>query len=99
MKQTWIAVAAVLPKSAHPETEAQALVTTLTNAGFQAKYLDTRFYPRLLLAGVTPPATPAEESFLVYVGPFQTQVDADNLCSALSNVTGQPCVSAQADPP
>jgi hypothetical protein len=99
MKQAWIAVASVLPKSAHPEADAQARVTTLTNSGFQAKYLDTRFYPRLLLGGATPRATPTEESFLVYVGPFQTQVDADNLCTAISSATGEPCVSAQPDPP
>jgi hypothetical protein len=99
MKQAWIAVAAVLPKSTHPETDAQARVTTLTNSGFQAKYLDTRFYPRLLLGGTTPPGTPTEESFLVYVGPFQTQVDADNLCAAIRNATGEACVARQPDPP
>lgn len=99
MKQAWIAVATVLPKSAHIEAEAQAQVKALTDAGLQAKYLDSRIYPRLLLAGATPPATPAEESFLVYIGPFPTQADADNQCVNISNVTGQPCVAAQADPP
>jgi hypothetical protein len=99
MKQAWIAVATVLPKSAHIEADAQAQVAALTALGFPAKYLDTRFYPRLLLGGTTPPAAPTEESFLVFVGPFPTQVDADNQCTAISASTGQPCVAAQADPP
>jgi hypothetical protein len=99
MKQAWIAVAAVLPKSAHIDAEAQAQAKTLTDAGLQASYLDSRIYPRLLLGGITPPATPAEESFMVYVGPFPTQADADNQCANISTITGQPCVAAQADPP
>ena len=92
-------MAAVLPKSAHVEAEAQQRVQALTGSGLQAKYLDTHFYPRLLLAGTTPPATPTEESFLVYLGPFQTQVDAENQCTAISNATGEACVAAQPDPP
>ncbi len=99
MKQNWIAVAAVLPKSAHVEAEAQQQVQALTSSGIQAKYLDTHFYPRLLLSGTTPPATPTEESFLVFVGPFPTQADADNQCTGINSVTGQPCVAAQPDPP
>ena len=99
MKQAWIAVAAVLPKSAQgAEAQAQAQVEALTRSGFQAKYLDTRFYPRLLLGGTTPPSAPTEESFLVFVGPFPTQIDAENQCTAIPS-TGQPCVAAQPDPP
>lgn len=100
MKQKWIAVASVLPKSAYQEADAQAKVQALAGAGIQAKYLDTRFYPRMLLAGTTPPATPAEESFLVYVAtPFGTQIDAENQCAAVTSVTGEACVAAQPDPP
>lgn len=99
MKQKWIAVTTVMPKSAHIEAEAQAKVQALAGMGVQAKYLDTRFYPRMLLGGTTPPATPTEESFLVYVGPFDTQVDAENQCVNITSATGEPCVAAQPDPP
>jgi hypothetical protein len=99
MKQKWIAVATVLPKSAHLEADAQAKVQALGGTGVRAKYLDTRFYPRLLLGGTTPPATPTEESFLVFVGPFDTQLDAENQCVNITNATGEPCVAAQPDPP
>jgi hypothetical protein len=100
MKQKWIAVTSVLPKSAHVEAEAQAKAQALAGAGIQAQYLDTRFYPRLLLGGVTPPATPTEESFLVYFStPFLTQLEAENQCATITTATGEPCVAAQPDPP
>ena len=47
----------------------------------------------------TPPATPTEESFLVFIGPFDTQVDAENQCVTITNATGEACVAAQPDPP
>jgi hypothetical protein len=100
MKQKWIAVTSVLPKSAYVEADAQAKVQALAGAGIQAMYLDTRVYPRLLLGGSTPPATPTEESFLVYVAtPFATQIDAENQCVTVANATGEVCVAAQPDPP
>jgi hypothetical protein len=99
MKQKWIAVATILPKSAHVEADAQAKVQALAGMGLPAKYLDTRFYPRMLLGGTTPPVTPTEESFLVYIGPFDTQIDAENQCVNITNATGEACVAAQPDPP
>jgi Fibronectin type III domain len=99
MNQKWIAVATQLPKSAHVEADAQAKVTSLATVGVQAKYLDNRFYPRMLFGGTTSPATPTEESFLVYVGPFDSQTDAQNQCDNITNATTEPCIVAQPDPP
>lgn len=99
MKQAWIAVAAVLPKSSHLEADAQARLRTLTELGFEAKYLDTHFYPRLLLGWTTPPAGPTEESFLVFVGPFPNAVEAQAQCVNIRDTTSEPCVVAQPDPP
>ena len=100
MKQKWIAVAEILPKSTNPETSAQDGVTQLKDSLLDGKYLDTRFYPRLVLAGATPPPTPvAEESFLVFVGPFNSQPEAEASCPAITAATAEPlCVAAQPDP-
>ena len=54
MKQQWIAVADVLPKTV-AESDVQIHVQQLTAAGIQAKYLDTVNYPRLVLYSTTPP--------------------------------------------
>ena len=101
MKQAWIAVASVLPKSANFEAAAQTAVQDLNDGGLpDAKYLDTRIYPRLLINGATPPPTPVpEESYLVFFGPFLTPLDAQNKCLEVSGVTGETCVAAQPDPP
>lgn len=101
MKQTWISVASVLPKTAHIEAEARTEVQTLTEAGLSAKYLDSGFYQRLLITGPTPPPTgPVEPSFLVFLGPFPTEVEAQNQCADVNAKTGEDlCVVAQADPP
>jgi hypothetical protein len=95
MKQKWIAVAAQLPQSA-TEAGAQQKVTEVGNIlGLQVRYLNTRDYPRLLLAGTTPP----EPLFLVYVGdPFATQAEAESECVTVSKHTGR-CFAAQPDPP
>ena len=101
MKQAWIAVVRVLPKSANFEAAAQAAVQDLNDEGLpDAKYLDTRFYPRLLINGATPPPTPLpEESYLVFFGPFPTPLDAQNKCLEVSGVIGEDCSAAQPDPP
>jgi hypothetical protein len=102
MKQAWIAVAAVLPQSAHTKDDAEAKVAELTTAwGFQATYLDTSLYPRLLLGGAPALATPTEKSFLVYVNPpVRTQLEAENFCrDVITHDTGEPCLVAQPDPP
>lgn len=101
MKQAWIAVAAELPKSGHLEFDALAEVKNLTEHGLpDAKHLDSRYYPKLVVLGATPSPTPLpEESFLVYLGPFPTQVDAMNRCADITNATGGSfCVAAQPDP-
>ncbi len=101
MKQAWIAVAGVLPKSANFEAAAQSQVQDLEDNGLvDGRYLDSRFYPRLLISGATPPPTPvAAESFVVYFGPFRTPLDAQNKCVEITNITGQNCFPAQPDPP
>jgi hypothetical protein len=101
MKQRWIAVARILPKSTNSETSAQDGVTQLKDALLDGKYLDTLFYPRLVIAGATPSPTPVvEESFLVFLGPFNSQPQAEALCPAITAATGEPlCVAAQPDPP
>lgn len=73
-------------------------VQTYTDLGFPAKYLDTQFYPRLLLGGTEPPAGPPEESYLVFIGPFKTKGEAEDRCNEIFDKTQEPCVSAQADP-
>jgi TIR domain/SPOR domain len=95
MNQAWIAVVAELPRSIDSEAEAQLRVTELAGSGLPARYLDTRFYPRLLLGG-TPPA---KGSFLVFVGPFETQAEAENMCAEIAGTTGEDCFPAQPDPP
>jgi hypothetical protein len=100
MKQRWIAVARILPKSTNPETSAQDGVTQLKDALLDGKYLDTQFYPRLVIAGATPSPTPvAEESFLVFLGPFNSQPEAEALCPLITAATGEAfCAAAQPDP-
>ena len=41
----------------------------------------------------------AEESYLVFFGPFLTPLDAQNKCLEVTGVTGEACVAAQPDPP
>jgi hypothetical protein len=100
MKQRWIAAAAQLPQSA-TEAGAQQKVTALTDLlGLEVKYLNTRDYPRLRFGSTTPPATPTEPLFLVYVGgPFLTQVDAEKQCALVGKHTNEPCLAVQPDPP
>ena len=102
MKQQWIAVTEILPKSGgSDEADAVARAQELTNVGLEGKVLDTRFYPRLQLIPPTP-ATPApipEESFLVYLGPVPNQVDAQAKCAEVLALTGgTSCAPAQPDP-
>jgi len=101
MKQHWIAVSSLLPKDEHVEAEARTDLKKLTNNGLPGKYLDSHFYPRLLIVGPTPPpALLPSESYLVFLGPFDTQVDAENQCSAITDATGDSfCEAAQPDPP
>jgi hypothetical protein len=98
MNQHWIAVAAELPASTNNAANAQQKMTELINKmGFEVKYLNTRDYPRLLL-GSTPPSTPKEELFLIYVGgAFKTQVDAEKMCAIVRKHTGN-CFAAIPDP-
>jgi hypothetical protein len=104
MKQQWIAVADELPKTA-AESDVQIHVQQLTAAGIPAKYLDTVHYPRLVIYSTTPPPvttptpTPAG-SWVVFVGPFPSQTDADAQCSQIiANQGSATCFTAQADPP
>lgn len=104
MKGQWIAVVEVLPKTV-AESDVQIHVQQLTEAGLAARYLDTVHYPRLVLYTTTPPPVPAptptpEGSWVVFLGPFPTQPDADVQCPVI--VAAQPgatCVTGQADPP
>jgi hypothetical protein len=102
MKQQWIAVGAVLPKTV-AESDVQIHVQQLIAAGLPAKYLDSRFYPRMVIYTSTPPPAPSptpEESWVVFLGPFPTQADADVQCPAIAQAQGGTfCVTAQADPP
>jgi cell division septation protein DedD len=100
MKQKWIAVARILAKSTNDEASAQDGVTQLQDAQLDGKFLDTQFYPRLVIAGATPPPTPVtEESFLVFLGPFLSQAEAEAACPAITEATGEAfCVAAQPDP-
>jgi hypothetical protein len=101
MKQHWIAVSALLPKDEHVEAEARSDVKKLSNANLPGKYLDSRFYTRLLIVGPTPPpALLPSESYLVFLGPFDTQADAESQCPAITDATGDSfCEAAQPDPP
>lgn len=104
MKGQWIAVVNVKPKTV-AESDVQIEVQQLTEAGLPAKYLDSVHYPRLVLYTTTPPPVPAptstpEGTWIVFLGPFPTQPDADVQCPAI--VAAQPgatCVTGQADPP
>ena len=83
MKQQWITVADVLPKTV-AESDVQIHVQQLTAAGIPALYLDTVNYPRLVLYSTTPPPVPTptpEGSWVVFVGPFPNQSDADVQCN------------------
>lgn len=103
MRQQWLAVAAVLPKTV-AESDVQIHVSQLVAAGLDAKYLDSRFYPRLALFSTTPPPTtapPPEGQWVVYLGPFPTQQDADVQCPLIIQAQGGggQCFTAQPDPP
>ena len=90
MKQQWIAVADVLPKTV-AESDVQIHVQQLAAAGIPALYLDTVSYPRLVLYSTTPPPVPTptpEGSWVVFVGPFPNQADADVQCPQII-ATGQ----------
>ena len=101
MKQQWIAVAAVLPKTV-AESDVQIHLQQLTAKGLPAKYLDSRFYPRMVIFTTTPPPAPSptpEESWLVFLGPFPTQADADVQCPLITAAQGGTfCVTAEPDP-
>lgn len=103
MKGQWIAVADVLPKTV-AESDVQIHVQQLTAAGLPAKYLDSVHYPRFVLYTTTPPPpvpTPTPEgTWVVFLGPFPAQADADVQCpSIVAAQPGATCVTAQADPP
>ena len=102
MKQQWIAVADVLPKTV-AESDVQIHVQQLTAAGIPALYLDTVNYPRLVLYSTTPPPVPTptpEGSWVVFVGPFPNQADADVQCpQIIANQGSATCFTAQPDPP
>ncbi len=103
MKQQWLAVAAVLPKTV-AESDVQIHVSQLVTAGLDAKYLDTRFYPRMVLFSTTPPPTTApapDGEWVVYLGPFPAQQDADVRCPLIIDAQGGvgQCFTAQPDPP
>jgi hypothetical protein len=101
MKQQWIAVAAVLPKMV-AESDVQIHLQQLTAKGLPAKYLDSRFYPRMVIFTSTPPPAPSptpEESWMVFLGPFPAQADADVQCPLITAAQGGTfCVTAQPDP-
>jgi hypothetical protein len=101
MKQQWIAVADVLPKTV-AESDVQLHVQQLAAQGVQAKYLDTVNYSRLVLYSTTPPpvSTPTPEgSWVVFVGPFPSQADADVACPGIITAQGGgTCFTAQPDP-
>ena len=79
------------------------IASVMAAAGLPVKYLDSVNYPRLLLYTTTPPPVPTptpEGSWVVFLGPFPTQADADVQCPPI--VEAQPgaiCVTGQADPP
>ncbi|HVK35167.1 MAG TPA: fibronectin type III domain-containing protein [Microlunatus sp.] len=102
MKQKWIAVAAVQPKSV-AESDVQLHAQQLTGATLPVKYLDSVHYPRMVLYSTTPPpvSTPTPEgSWMVFVGPFPSQPDADAECSGIIAAGGSAtCFAAQPDPP
>jgi hypothetical protein len=103
MKQQWLAVAAVLPKTV-AESDVQIHVSQLVTAGLDAKYLDSRFYPRMVLFSTTPPPTtapPPDGEWVVYLGPFPGQQDADVRCPLIIDAQGGvgQCFTGQPDPP
>jgi hypothetical protein len=95
-------VAAVQPKTV-AESDVQLHVQQLTAAGLPAKYLDSVHYPRMLLFTSTPPPTstpPAEGQWIVFLGPFTTQADADVQCPLINEAQGgTSCITGQPDPP
>jgi hypothetical protein len=98
MNQKWIAVLVQLPQSV-TATGADQKATELADIlGWEVKYLNTMEYPRLRLASSTPAPTSTEPSFLVYVGPFDTQVEAESHCATARKHTGD-CFAVQPDPP
>lgn len=104
MKQQWIAIIDVLPKTVQ-ESDVRIGVDQLVAAGLDAKYLDSRFYPRMLINNPTPsplptPAAP-DSDWIQFVGPFPSQVDAEVMCPKIieaKNGVGT-CTVAQPDPP
>ena len=95
--------APVLPKTV-AESDVQIHVQQLlTRCGIPALYLDTVNYPRLVLYSTTPPPVPTptpEGSWVVFVGPFPSQADADVQCpQIIANQGSATCFTAQADPP
>lgn len=106
MKQQWITVATILPKTV-AEDDVRLHVQQLAAAGVDAKYLDSQFYPRMVIFTQTPapapsptPTDPAEQPWVVFVGPFSSQAEADLQCPAITAAQGGPfCVTAQPDPP
>jgi hypothetical protein len=101
MKQQWITVADVLPKTV-AESDVQLHVQQLSDAGVPAKYLDSVHYGRMVLYSTTPPPVPTptpEGSWVVFVGPFLTQPDADAVCSqVIAAQSSATCFTAQPDP-
>jgi hypothetical protein len=103
MKQQWIAVTAVQPKTV-AESDVQLHVSQMITQGLDAKYLDSRFYPRMLLFSSTPPPTSTpdpEGEWVIFVGPFPTQTDVDVQCPVIIAAQGGvgQCFAAQPDPP
>lgn len=103
MKQQWIAVTAVQPKTV-AESDVQLHVSQMITQGLDAKYLDSRFYPRMLLFSTTPPPTSTpdpEGEWVIFVGPFPTQTDVDVQCPVIIAAQGGvgQCFAAQPDPP
>jgi hypothetical protein len=102
MKQRWIAVVAVQPKSV-AESDVQLHAQQVTGASLAVKYLDSVHYPRMVLYATTPPpvSTPTPEgSWIVFVGPFLSQPEADAECSKIIAAAGSAtCFTAQPDPP
>lgn len=102
MKQRWIAVAQKLPTPPNSELNAQQEATKFKDAGFDAKVLNTSTYPKLLPGWSATPTPDIGDYFMVYVGPFDAQVDAANKCAEITSATGadpESCSAVQPDPP
>jgi hypothetical protein len=102
MKQHWIAVAEMLPTPPKTELDAQQAVAKFKDAKFDAKVLNTVNYPKLLPRWSATPTPDIGDYFMIYVGPFDTQVDAANKCGEITSaagVTPESCVAVQPDPP